>query len=625
MEHYHMGKYVLCADKHDGIEIYPLHGHALTKVEIEGRKLLDFIHMTYFIRINEIVIDFVKDREGKYWILNVKGFRLDESITLARELRLQEEKELSKGARDDFRKSKREERLSSMTCKMCMMAYKSFEMDKVLPFKMLLLYKQHTQKSGRKTLDLSHLRVLAVDFLSHWVRLCSVCYMLVIHEYELMETENLLADYMNVAVKPPDVMAKPNFDHPAFLPNSLPQWRLMLYFQSLEFTISKLASIKHLYVHYFLFDTRFTFALNSDWVKGTVATFNIAKLYYFFAALDHSVPNFCKKTQVLFRLTRGPDWDNSIASGTSNFFSDFSGEMDENSAIHQSSKVLLFRAEEEAVKLRFVVGLACDRPVPIRDLPITITKQSGLLLPEDSYFSSDPLPAQWLEIFGKEYSLNDSISVLESSQELDANYSPILSSKEIASQPLGSTKILHVGFDLNPETKAGLSSVRSFGHLNGHLSPSGRSAMLRLESHDAPPVQPKPLKVKLSSVSRKLHSKRPSLNSGSLPSIKSDTAATVTSPKSIDNSMHSLKQFMFRASLKESPIVSPTTTEQPSEIKTAKKPKRSLKSAKTRASKTSKAEKTFKLDKQLRMISLYGEGEWKTLSQAALKKSRKGL
>lgn len=43
---------------------------------------------------------------------------------------------------------------------------------------------------------------MAVDFLSHWVRVCKLCYMLILAEYELIEVETKLAVIMNVPVKP---------------------------------------------------------------------------------------------------------------------------------------------------------------------------------------------------------------------------------------------------------------------------------------------------------------------------------------------------------------------------------------------------------------------------------------
>jgi hypothetical protein len=657
------------SDTPDSLAVYALSGPALAKVEAQGRRLLEFVHKSYFVRINEIVIDFVKDREGVYWIVNVRGFKLDESIMLARELRMNDERDLSLTARQEFRRSKREERLSSMTCKMCMLSYKTLEMDKVLPFKMLLLYKQHTHRSGRTAMDLSHLRVLAVDFLSHWVRLCSICYLLVIHEYELMETESQLAGYMNVLVKPPDVMAKLNYEHPAFLPTTLPQWRILLYFKSLAFTQPQLASVKPLYIHYRIFDLTFSFSIHQEWLDGGSASFSIVRLYYFFASLGHPVTKFCRKAAVAFRLTRGPDWENCIASGTSHLLRGFTGEMCEQSASYEPTQVLLFRGQDEAARLSLVAGIACDRQVKIRELPITITKMHKLYLPEESYFSSDPLPSLWLEMFDSEYPLSQSMTVLESSQELDTNYLPLLSNNEIISQPLGNTKILHVNFDLNPEAtlRRALTSRRSSLQRALSVPELKVSSPKQASSLNAVPPVPPPIPAVSSvlptltvSVVRPLvNSRRKSSSSSSLGSqsmrtfslpSKTETAASLTSPKSINEVFQSVSQFLAKSNVaamantsRSEPVSgklqsistqtlprsrgrsltsTPLLYDQPSaHLKTQE----SLKSCKTSLGRprVKPAYKADKFDRQLRLIGLYAEDDWKGLRPTRRLKSRK--
>lgn len=635
LEAYHQGKYVLCSDQHDGIEVYPLFGQALSRVVAQGRMLLNFIHKYYFIRINEIVIDFVRDKQGNYWILNVKGFKLDESVTLARELRQQEEKELPIAAREELRRTKHEERLSSMTCKMCLLSYKNFEMDKVLPFKMLLLYKQHTHRSGRKTMELAHLRVLDMDFLSHWVRLCSVCYMLVIHEYELMETENLLAEYMNVPVKPADVMAKLDFKHPAFLPAELPQWRFMMYFQSLEFSILKLASVKNLYIHYSLFESTYSFALNSDWIQGATATFNIARLYYFFANLDRSVPKFCQTLLMPFRLTKGPEWEHVLASGVSNPLKDFTGEMIESSAIHQCFEIMLFRNDEQAVKLKFVAGLACDRFVKVKELPITITKLNGLYLPEESYFSSDPLPPQWIEIFDSNFSMNQSVELLESSQELDAIYSPLLSNNEMVSQPLCNTKILHSEIDLNP--RSGLTSMRSLPSLHGQRSLHRGSSPLTVSSPRNEFSKPAQIATSDSEDFRNTASSprfqlRPMTTTAAVPSAVPESSLSAAEPKSISDLVNSVNAFLLKSNIIDTLPISPRVSESSTEqiipqptLLTERSPQLTQRPTQTKLLKPIKfhSSKADRLDKQLEMISLYAAKDWKQLTQSAKNKHRR--
>jgi hypothetical protein len=140
-------------------------------VEAEAEKVVGFLQRAYYAKIEEIVLDFVKDVNGHWWLLGCKGFRLDRSILLARELRLKERE--TKSAKEILaeKAQRNDDRLSAMHCKVCLLPYHTTELQNSLPFKMLMQYKQHTYLSGRGVLDLSHLRVLSVSFLFHTVRI----------------------------------------------------------------------------------------------------------------------------------------------------------------------------------------------------------------------------------------------------------------------------------------------------------------------------------------------------------------------------------------------------------------------------------------------------------------------
>ena len=84
---YAHGENILMSAKHDGIEIYNQCGAAIRPLEDEARKIVDFLQRSYFLKIEEIVFDFVKDKHGHWWFLGCKGFKLDDAIILARELR----------------------------------------------------------------------------------------------------------------------------------------------------------------------------------------------------------------------------------------------------------------------------------------------------------------------------------------------------------------------------------------------------------------------------------------------------------------------------------------------------------------------------------------------------------
>ena len=50
-----------------------------------------FLQSNYYIKIDEIVLDFIRDKDRRWWFINCKGFKLDYTINIARELRDKEE------------------------------------------------------------------------------------------------------------------------------------------------------------------------------------------------------------------------------------------------------------------------------------------------------------------------------------------------------------------------------------------------------------------------------------------------------------------------------------------------------------------------------------------------------
>jgi hypothetical protein len=64
----------------DSCEIYELRNKQIIDSETEfmAENLIYFIHVIYGFRIKQIVIDFIKDKNGKNWVTDVKHFKWDE-------------------------------------------------------------------------------------------------------------------------------------------------------------------------------------------------------------------------------------------------------------------------------------------------------------------------------------------------------------------------------------------------------------------------------------------------------------------------------------------------------------------------------------------------------------------
>lgn len=195
--------------------------------------------------------------------MGCKGFRLDDNIMIAREIRLKHEADRPYKEVLEERNAIKKERLNSVHCALCRLPYKSFEVNYVLPFKLLMMFKNHTYVSGRHdTLNLAHLKVTAPEFLSHGARLCEICYMLIIEEYKLVEQEKMLGTLMNIPVKDIDVIQALDYSQPNFMPDELTQWRLLIHISRLDRAKDLVLKKQNKYkIHFEIFGSKFEYVV----------------------------------------------------------------------------------------------------------------------------------------------------------------------------------------------------------------------------------------------------------------------------------------------------------------------------------------------------------------------------
>lgn len=428
------GQWLLRTDHVGAVEVYPVTGTAVKEAVASAQVVVDFLQKAHSVRIECIVLDFMRDAEGRLWIMSCKGIKVDMTSVIPREIN------------EEMKREVMDEQTSSIHCKMCLLPYQPLEVSHLLPFKMLLLFKRHTSHSGRRPFDLSHLRVNTIDFLSHWVRLCEICYLLVLHEYELMETERNLANMLNIPARELDVMNEPQIEQPNFLPPHLNQWRLLFYFHQLEFHHSS-PDLSTLHLQYSLFNDKFCYQLEPKWVTGNTARYHLTRLYYFFAENNTEVRNFALSCESNFRITHGKAWENVIAQGTYHPFQSFTCDMCNNSALYQPTTILLFRNDVLYITVHLTIGIARDREVNIHEMPVSIYRHHGVFIPEQSYINSEPLPEVWMEVFTRYYSGVNKTKFDDSQEEM---YTPVLNRKEIYSRPMVSTHVMHTNIDLDP-------------------------------------------------------------------------------------------------------------------------------------------------------------------------------
>lgn len=72
------GNKVLLKSELEGFEIFRSAGNAIASLEVECEKIISFLHSNYPVKITEIVLDFIRDSNGVWWLLGCKGFKLDD-------------------------------------------------------------------------------------------------------------------------------------------------------------------------------------------------------------------------------------------------------------------------------------------------------------------------------------------------------------------------------------------------------------------------------------------------------------------------------------------------------------------------------------------------------------------
>ena len=471
-------KYIVSTDSLGLFEVFKQAGLALKRTVGNGARLVAFLEARLGIKFEEIVLDWVEIGE-KCWLLGCKGFQLDLQMLSARELRLQAEL-IDPETAAMQRKATIEERLAPMHCKLCLLPVKTSEMEHVLPVKLLLLYKHHLARRGKSVMDLSHLRVNTVDYLSHWVRLCDICHMLVLAEYDLFQTELRIGSLLNVPVRPPEIMGNPVYKYPNFMPGNVLQWRVLLHLQSIEWTD---APFPPLHLYFALLGQVFTYknVIKPDFTRPMVL--NCARLFTYFAPRDRSSLDYMRSIQLIFRFTRKPSWNHPFLTGNCRPLSIFSDPIAQGTDILGKITLPIYNENEIVGIITMAVGHACDQQVNMRSLLTNIERMGSIYLPDPSYMAGQELPISWLEALGG-YRGAEKTVILDENEELDRQYKPLLSDRQLQSPITSSTKVMHLGVELdshqgNGRHKSPINSVKSVRYfslpkVDTKLIPKGR-------------------------------------------------------------------------------------------------------------------------------------------------------
>ena len=83
----------ICTSKENSFEAFPMKGKVLEPYEAQAQSLLQFLFKSYNLRIEFIVVDFLKDERDTIFMVDVNGFRVSEYEKVARLMSLTEEEQ----------------------------------------------------------------------------------------------------------------------------------------------------------------------------------------------------------------------------------------------------------------------------------------------------------------------------------------------------------------------------------------------------------------------------------------------------------------------------------------------------------------------------------------------------
>eukprot|EP00347_Sterkiella_histriomuscorum_P013368 403364979 len=224
-------KNIVNMDEPDQFEVYMIRNFQVLESRLEdmAQELVHFISVVYGFRVKQIVIDFIKDYKGVYYLTDVKNFTFDEFDKI-RYLHLKNENPI---IRQQNRIELMQRACMTQKCQLCQQKYRPAYVQNTITTKMLYRLNAHLTKRG--VFLLQHLS--KYQFHQEFCRVCDQCNQLVIAELELMEVERLYAIAQNIPSKEFNKIKKDDekkLQVSSLTTNQLTQWRLMFMFKEIK-------------------------------------------------------------------------------------------------------------------------------------------------------------------------------------------------------------------------------------------------------------------------------------------------------------------------------------------------------------------------------------------------------
>ena len=371
-------------------------------------------------------------------MLNIRSFSLEnkEYFNALQEYNIsQEEVQANK---DIYKESSSNQRI----CLLCQIKHPPQDVAKTLNVRMIIAVQGSLRKRG--ICIYSHFCIKTEQFQSLSIRVCNLCYMVIVQEYTLIEISRVLArltgnrsiedklveDDFKFQMKLNGAIESNGVDSFTMLQSRKIQWRIMICLQSIEEIPDKLLVKSKQYFIWFkmlrnIFSCQLEFdkaemeKMNADeiftemFLKRCFNMMNTMRQYkskslpingllinYFFS-IDERIKSFLGEIDMEFQITQGNEYgQNIIAKGNFHPLREFAstGNAFFGKVQRYSAKIKLFTQEMKEIQLNTIFGLSRDDE---NTVPLELNRYGNhhIFLPHLPFYTSDPLPTPWLEIF----------------------------------------------------------------------------------------------------------------------------------------------------------------------------------------------------------------------------------
>lgn len=285
--------------------------------------------------------------------------------------------------------------------------------------------------------------------------------MLVVAEHELIEIEKLYAIAQSIpmddkskmisklSLKNENKISSDNFK------NKLQQWRIMFYCkQFFDLNVEELKTackgqLNNLYIQIRIFDfitpmklADFSKVQNDDNEEGAFEI-NKMRVHYFFTDTKEVMKSFLTNTEIELRVTEGMNWNKPIAIASSFALQYFKVKTTDDKTYNENNEDLLvqrqglqlhfFGSKITNFQMHMTIGIKED--LKIKTENIMLYRFNDVFFPDNSYYNSDPLPVEWIEVFQENQALKE-MRIQQKQNKDDLN-----ASKEISLFPKEDDKL----------------------------------------------------------------------------------------------------------------------------------------------------------------------------------------